>query len=81
MKNSDLLKVLEKLATDKSLKGADIRIALLLAGTLKTPADLIQATGMSKSSVSHSLRNLMDSGYLFLHVDQRQRWYGLKDQV
>lgn len=82
MRKNDLLDILEKIALDKSLKGADIRIALLLADTLRRPGDLIKATGMAKSNISHCLRHLMDAGYITLQIDdQGQRWYGLKERL
>ena len=68
-------KVLYALAAEKSLTGADLRVALLLADRYCRPGDLVDTSvNRSKSAVSHALRHLQDGGWL---VVQDGRYFSL----
>lgn len=72
-------KVLYALAADKSLTGADLRVALLLADRYCRPGDLVDTSvNRSKSAVSHALRHLQDGGWVIALQDvDGSRFYSL----
>ena len=71
-------KVLHALAAEKSLTGADLRVALLLADCYCRPGDLVDASvNRSKSAVSHALRHLQDGGWLVVQDVNGNRYFSL----
>lgn len=73
-------KVLYALAAEKSLTGADLRVALLLADRYCRSGDLVDTSvNRSKSAVSHALRHLQDGGWLVVQndVNDGSRYFSL----
>ena len=71
-------KVLYALAAEKSLTGADLRVALLLADRYCRPSDLVDTSvNRSKSAVSHALRHLQDGGWLIVKEINSSRYFSL----
>lgn len=71
-------KVLYALAAEKSLTGADLRVALLLADRYCRPGDLVDiSVNRSKSAVSHALRHLQDGGWLVVQDVNGGRYFSL----
>ena len=71
-------KVLYALAAEKSLTGADLRVALLLADHYCRPSDLVdKSVNRSKSAVSHALRHLQDGGWLVVQNVNGGRYFSL----
>lgn len=60
----ELQDILQELATEKGLYGGDIRVALLLAGKIRTQAELISLTGISRANMSHAIKRLTEAGYI-----------------
>lgn len=71
-------KVFYALAAEKSLTGADLRIALLLADRYCRSGDLVDTSvNRSKSAVSHALRHLQDGGWLVVQDVNGSRYFSL----
>lgn len=71
-------KVLHALAAEKSLTGADLRVALFLADRYCRPGDLVDTSvNRSKSAVSHALRHLQDGGWLVVQDVNGSRYFSL----
>lgn len=78
---SCLVDTFSALALDRNLTGNDIRVALLLAESYRRPGDLVRTLGKDKTTVSHSLRHLVDCGWASKRKDDEgQVWYSLANK-